>query len=415
VIPFVGLMVLAVGLDYRFFANQAGLLSFSLEELISYAVAFFLLLEVLIQLQRGGWQAILARLRSNWLVAAYAAWVFLCSVTILLVRGDVDGLHYLKDLVPGIVFYAAVTTWTRTERDVDSLVGYTRIMLCVLALMAVSQGIMGGPYPNPLDENAFYKLRISGEEKVDNPVVGTFGSPNAFAVFFGPLMLLALTFRNLRSRIVGVALPWPKLAYAFLLIAALFLTQAKMAWGIAMLALLGWLAARAARISPSRRAILVGLATVLVISAGIVAVLGSLESTLPPGLTLANLRGRSGLALEAIGFLGRDPISAAFGGGMQLYQEAMPVLFGVHNEYLHQGLMWGVVGLLLFTTLLVRGTLRASEVDWSVALPLGVLGTVFMVESAGGNQLQSLTFYLLGFTEAIRRVRLASRIAGGGG
>jgi hypothetical protein len=411
-------MILTSGLDYRFFANQAGLLSISLAELVSYGAALLLGLEVVLRWRRGGWRSAAFQDGSTGLVWVYAAWCSLCAVAVFVLRGNTDGLHYLKDVMPGFVLYAAMIAWVRSEKDLDTVVTYTRAMLLGLAILSVAQGVAGSPYINPVDENAYFKLRVSGEEKVDNPVVGTFGSPNAFAVFFAPLTLLALTYRNflLRHRSIGVLVA--RLSFALLLIASLFLSQAKMAGGIASLALLGWLAARFIHIAPSRRTVVTGIGIVFTVSICVIVLLGVMESSLPPGLTLVNLRGRLGLAIEAVSLLGSDTLVSAFGGGVEIFQETLPVLLNVHNEYLHQGLMWGIVGFVLFTVLLVRGLLRAADLDWSAAIPLGVLGALFMVESAGGNQLQSLLFLLLGFTDVMYRFRAGGAItrpAAGGG
>jgi hypothetical protein len=413
VIPVLGLMILAAGLDHRFFANQPWLLSVSLAEIVSYGAALFLALEIMFRWRHLGWRSVVSRDRSTWLVGLYAAWCLVCAGAVFAMRGDTAGLHYLKDLAPGLLLYGGMIAWVRSEADLDRIVAYVRVMVLVLALLAIAQGVAGGPYINQVDESAYFKLRFSGEEKVDNPVVGTFGSPNAFAVFFGPPLLLALTFRDflLRHRSVGGMIA--RLSFALVLIAALLLTQAKMAGGIALLALLGWLVGRSTGISPSRRAVVSGMGVVFAVSVCIVVFLGVMEPNLPQGLTLANLRVRLGLVIEAARLLGQDSLMASFGGGVEIFQENLPVLFNIHNEYLHQGLMWGVVGAVVFSVLLVRGLLRAADLDWSAAIPLGVLASVFFVEAASGNQLQSLFFFLLGLTDTmwrLRAARMASRL-----
>jgi len=123
---------------------------------------------------------------------------------------------------------------------------------------------------------------------------------------------------------------------------------------------------------------------------------------MPQGLQLGTMRGRLGLAAEATLFIAAERGVALVGGGAATFQETRGLQFNVHNEFLLQGLKWGVLGAGLFT-LVMGSTLLRTRGQWAGPLAISAALLIYMVETATGNQQQTALFLLLGLAQAQSR------------
>jgi hypothetical protein len=392
VVILVQALVLALGFDHRFFASQSGLLSISVSEIVAYVVLAVMAMEALRGIR---WRVPLQRGLSGPLgltMRLYLIWVIVAAATCWLFFSNADGLHSLKDSMPALILFGATRLWVRSPDDLRRIANGVGSTLVLLSLLAISQYIFGGPHLNPLQDNSYDKFAISGEGRVAEPVVGTFASPNSFAVFFAPLFILCLTAR---AELGGGKLEWMALG---LMAVALVLTQAKLVLGVTAITGACALALCTLRVRPNRSisaGILVGALSVLSLA---VVYLMLHETDLPKGLTMGTMRGRLGLAAEGIHVLGRFSDVAWFGGGVELYRELLPISFHVHNEYLAQALMWGLPGAVLFSVILVRACWAGRNILWTTKLPVIAASLILLVESAGGTQRQGMLFLVLGLS-----------------
>lgn len=403
-IQLVYLTILATGLDHRFLAGEEGLLSISLGEACAYACLAFLVLEELSRWRMGIRDRFATQRGAWWPVRIYCIWIVVAAAAVWGLRGSTDGLHALKDTTPAIILYIATVHWARTEQELRGVVRVVLVMLALVSLLGLAQHLFGGPYLNPILDNAFEKFRITGDARVDKPTVGTFGTPNAFAVFMAPLLMLCLGTvsageRDGRPRLLQGE--WLLLA---LTVAALLATQAKLVIGCFALCTV-WLVLTRVLRKPASLGFLLVFCALSLASLGIgFALLGYLEASLPLGLTLGTLWGRLGLAAEAVYLLGVDLGIATWGGGLSSYQAGMPASYGVHVEYLNQALMWGVPGALLFVFMVAGALGRPGILGWSTKLALLCACLTLFFESAAGNQRIAMLFLLLGVNEASKRI-----------
>lgn len=383
-------LIVAVGMDFRVFGDQAGLVSISISEGLAYLLLAIGMVEGARGFRRNVVQPI--RIPVPLPMKLYMAWIVGAALLSFLLFKNTDGLHSLKDALAGLVLYCAVVCAATTRGRVRIIMRSVFCMLLLLSALGLLQYSFGGPFINPIAENAFSKVAMLGEGLVDRPVVGTFGTPNAFAVLFAPLLLLVVcsTAEN--------GSPRRRLWWGVCLVAmttTLVLTQAKAVLAIAALCLVAFLIVRRLRLQPSGRVMVViaGAGTVLLVLAlwGLTA----WEDVLPSALSLGTMRVRVGLALEALNLLQSSGEIAFLGGGVQAYRDWVPSSFHVHNEYILQGLMWGVGGAILFAFVILDGLVRKAGPMWAPKIALLSVALILLVESAAGTQRQAVLFLVL--------------------
>lgn len=390
-------LLFSIGLDHRFFAGRSGILSVSISEILSYAAAGFLLL----QLSVGGkeWRAATVhRLRYVGLpFTCYVVLVTCVSLINYLVFKDTTSLHALKDAVPGLILYACVTIAVSTEERHRIVVSTLVLMVGTLGALACLQHVTGWPYVNPVDENAYFKHAAFSVELVKHPVVGTLGHPNALGVLLMPLLLLSLGMASGgRSPASRLKSSWGTLVGLSLGVGALVLTQAKMSIAIfgACTGLL--IAVRGMRVTykPWRGiTALLGLAFLAGVTIWAIAVVGE---SLPAMVDLRTLGERMFLNYQAFDVVRETPRVLLLGGGLGLYSESSAVELGIHNEFIKHGIEFGAISALAYIILLgagIAGNGRSGEWGSCIAV-IGIL-LILLVEAASGSQLQSVVFLVL--------------------
>ena len=397
--PLIHAMFAATALDHRFFAGEASILSISLAEMVAY-VSGFLLLLWLLRNPTGRKEAFRSALA--WPNALYFTWIALAGVLALLVTGRNDGLHELKNCAPGAIIFMAICAWARTPERIDAVVKGIVVSLAVLGIIGLSQFAFGWPYVNPVLDIAFGKMTVTGLDRVAHPSVGTFGTQNTYAVFMGPLFVFSVVSTIERVRRTGERLNRLLVVSFVVVAAALVAAQAKLVLAITSLAIATFLAMASLKIRPTRSIVIMLIGIVAASVAAMITVLAVFEQQMPQGLQLGTMRGRLGLAAEATLFIAAERGVALVGGGAATFQETRGLQFNVHNEFLLQGLKWGVLGAGLFT-LVMGSTLLRTRGQWAGPLAISAALLIYMVETATGNQQQTALFLLLGLAQAQSR------------
>src|SRR5438132_5179353 len=230
-------LIALAAFDHRFGGGEAGVLSLSLQEALSYAVLYFLMVHAVVF--RGSRSTSPGRAGDGVvrIVAWYGAWLLLGAAANALFFSNVDALHGLKDTLPGLVLFAALVRWVDSKEKLRDVHVGLSVILVLLGALAVSQSLWGGPYMNRLDPNALFKLDYRGASLVRHPVVGMVGSPNTNAVFLMPLAVITAGRLLEESRTPAASSLKPWLAGAALVcFIAVVLTQAKIATALGLVA-----------------------------------------------------------------------------------------------------------------------------------------------------------------------------------
>ena len=407
-LPLIHAMFAATALDHRFFAGEASILSISLAEIVAYLSGFLLLLW-LVRNPAGRRETFRSAL--SWPNGLYLTWIALAGVLALLIAGRNDGLHELKNCAPGVIMFMAICAWVRTPERIDAVVKGVVISLAVLGLLGLSQFAFGWPYMNPVLDIAFGKMTVTGLDRVTHPSVGTFGTQNTYAVFMGPLFVFSVVSTVERFRSTGERVNRLLLLSFVVVAVALVAAQAKLVLAITSLAVATFLIMASLKIRPTRSIVIMLIGVVASSVAAMITLLAVFEQEMPQGLQLGTMRGRLGLAAEATIFIAADRSVALVGGGAATFQETRGLHFNVHNEFLLQGLKWGVLGAGLFA-LVMGSTLLRIRGQWAGPLAVTAALLIYMVETATGNQQQTALFLLLGLAQA--QGRLAKPGANGG-
>jgi len=405
VLTLVLLLIVLTGLDHRLLAGQAGAVSLSLAEALSYLILALLALVFAVTPPTKK-HAFMATLRaSNAFIIVYFGWALIGSLMSLVAFGKTDGLHDLKDAMPGFILYWAMLAIVDRRARLWAAHKVVLVTLAAMSVLGILQATFGSPYFNPIDEKAFLKTVLAGTATVSNPVVATLGHPNAFAVFLAPLLVLTVGFLGYYRRIAMKAAP-RVLAYGALLLSftGLFLTQAKapIAWGLLGTFLM--IVVVRSRLAFSVRRSL-GITTVAVAAVvGAVVILVVAGQQVPESTPLGTVVIRLILNYQAVEWVASDHFALVFGGAVNAFEAHSGLDLGVHNEYVSQLLRFGLPGGLLFIGLMVRAICIQARPGWLYSLPLFTLALIYMLESASGSQLQSLVFLLAAFADCHSRI-----------
>jgi hypothetical protein len=107
---------------------------------------------------------------------------------------------------------------------------------------------------------------------------------------------------------------------------------------------------------------------------------------------------RAFLDAKAIETLLGSTRTLLLGGAVESFRQFSQVGLGVHNEYLHLALRYGVVVAAAFIGLWSRAIRLDSRIGWSVAPTIIGIVAILLVEPAAGAQLQGMLFFVLAYT-----------------
>ncbi|MBM5572350.1 MULTISPECIES: O-antigen ligase family protein [Deefgea] len=176
-----------MAVDLRVFSGFSGFVSFTVLELLIYVGCAYIFLS-LVANPYSYWQRI-----KNSLQAARPLIIFLVFATIAtflaLLSGRIDGLQLFKDLLPSILL-ALILVFA--VDDINQLKKLTIIFVLVgfvSALLGVSQGLLGGPYPFPVDISSLGKMGLDGKVLTGNVAIGFFRHPNGLGVYLVPIFV----------------------------------------------------------------------------------------------------------------------------------------------------------------------------------------------------------------------------------
>ena len=154
------LLVFAATLDYRFFANVAGVPSVTILEIV--AAILLMLLVILVFVRPSVVMPLFFVIKEERLVLYYLGWMVLVA-SVALINGDDTSAAYLKDILPGVVLFYMVATYIRSEREIHTLLKIYLTGISVHLLLGLSQIIFGGPRPLALNEGTVWKTDVYGK------------------------------------------------------------------------------------------------------------------------------------------------------------------------------------------------------------------------------------------------------------
>ena len=392
--------VLAMVFDVRFGGGERGVFSISVFEGLALLSAAWLSLG-LVYLGRGGAEAAFRRLRARYGDPLAYVGVAVAFGILGLLTGSSEGMHGVRDMLGGVLLGVALVVIVDSRAALERVEWTLAASVSLVSTLALVQWWFGGPYLRALDANAYFKHALSGVALVEHPVVGSMTHPNSFAVFLGPLTALcgggAGRPGTSRAARIGLALA------AVLGVLALACTNAKMAAAV-FVTVTAWSALGARNTRYRRRDGFVALAAVcggLVLSAtAIVLFAESMPDWAAPGTLLE----RAFLDAKAIETLVASARTLLLGGAVESFRQYSPVGLGVHNEYLHLALRYGLVVAVAFASLWVRATRLHPSIGWSVAPALIGIVAILLVEPAAGAQLQGMLFFVLAYASIVSGV-----------
>jgi len=405
VLTLILLLIGLTGLDHRLLAGQAGAVSVSLAEALSYVILTLLMLAFVVA-PRTKRHAFSAALRaSNVFIVLYFGWLFIAGLLNVVAFAKTDGLHDLKDAMPGFILYWAMLAVVDRRARLRAAHVAVLVTLATMSTLGIVQATFGGPYLNPIDEKAFLKTTLAGTAPVGNPVVATLGHPNAFALFLAPLLVLTVGFLAYYRK-VAMKAAVRVLAYGLLLLSfsTLFLTQAKapIAWCVLGTVLMIVVVRSRLAFSVWRSLGITAVAVAAVV--GAVALLVVAGQQIPESAPIGTVVTRLILNYQVLDWIPSNHVGLVFGGVVKDFEAYSGLDLGVHNEYVSQLLRYGLPGAVLFIGLMARAISIQARPGWLYSLPLITLALIYMLESASGSQLQTVLFLLAGFADCHSRV-----------
>lgn len=400
---------LAFGFDYRLSAGAGPTLA--VLEALSF-LAIFVWFCDLVWSQRLVMTITGEAMREWRWVVFYFLWAWL-TVWVGFSR-SVDNLFAFRNLFPGLVVGVATLAFVRKESDVRRCVVAYLCGVVVNLVLAVSQNVLGRPYPNGLHEGAMVKMDLAGQFVINTPA-GFFVHPNALAVYLIPATILLVfgavtgAFREWKARFVAVLLwVW--------VLGVMWLTYAKGAifWALAGLCIS--FAPRGMRRYPGWMALAMLSTIPLILLVGTDPFHWGFK-------TLSSMITRFEIWGSAIAAFRDDPYILLFGNGFRtiyyktLRLSELPYL-NAHNNVLNQILFFGVPALLLYFTALSSAFRRAGErirssgdsrlLTTLVGVTVALVGEHFFEPVLDSVALQAQYYGFLALTLAACRVSIAS-------
>lgn len=404
------LLVFTSTLNIRFLKNIEGVPSFELMELVAYVILLVIFANFAIDPP-----LTINRIRGaygeNRGVFWYFGWTgFASSIGGLL--GSTDALRAFKDLIPCFVLYLLILICARDVKEYRAVLFSYYLGAVVNALLGVSQGVIGGPYPVPPNEGTAFKMDAEGNF-VTNVATGLFTHPNALAIFMMPIgiyVIAALLFRLYQGPFTLLLLVSMFPVFIFAMIA----TYAKgpIAWtllGLALFLLPNFL--KRWRFS---------IAICAVISGVVMMVFLGIEMYEAGNQSLGTIVGRVQLWDEALSVLAENPLVLTIGNGFGAMKSASTLHSNfeypnAHNAFLNQAIFYGLPALILYLWILISTFKRLSKfltlatgVQRGIGLFLysalvALSGEYFFEPASEGVVLQSQFFLIIALSVAISR------------
>lgn len=403
------LLVFMATLDYRFFANVAGVPSVTIFEMT--AVTLLMLLGVMMLVRPSVIMPVLLVIKGERLVLYYLVWAGFSS-TIWFINGDDASAAHLKDILPAVILFYMVATYVRSEREIHTLLKIYLIGISFHLLLGLSQIVFGGPRPLALNEGSVWKTDVYGEV-LDATFIpaGLFTHPNGYALFLIPAFLLLVALIMYKKNYF-----W-KLASVCLLILLAFV-----AWEAQVKGMFIWISfGTLLLLLPQKYAKLRIWAGFVVLLGGIVSIIVFTLWYFGSDGTLGTMQTRYDLWEGALTLLSSDTTLIMLGGGVR----GMTMLSGVysnmeeypssHNTFLDQIIVFGLPALLIYANIGIKA-MRISAYSARIspkaerttplflhAALVALLGAFFFEPALGGTMLQAQFFLLCAMSVVIHR------------
>lgn len=395
----------AIGFDYRLSAGAGPTLA--VLELVAFTAIGIWFLDLVWNqslVMRATWKAMLT---IPWVIA-YFVWAY-ATIWMGFTR-SAENLFAFRNLFPSLVICFVVLVHVRSRRDALHCLWAYLISVMVNLSLAVSQKILGYPYPNALHAGAMIKMDLEGNI-VSNTPAGFFVHPNGLAVFLMPAVVMVIygwrigLFRGFFGRLSQIIL-----ALATSVVIYLSYAKGPLLWvflGLAMCYAPSW----------ARRRI--GWMTILVLLAIPMIVFIGTDPFHWGFKTLNSMLTRFQIWDSAIQAMAKDPTILIFGNGFQaIYWQSvrlsdLPYL-NAHNNFLNQVLFFGIPALafylLAFGSMLnqagraIRSTGDDRLLVCLVAMVVALLGEHFFEPVLDSVALQAQYYALLALALVVARL-----------
>lgn len=358
-IPLLALAMFTMA-DIRLLSNIGGLPSFTLTEMVSFAVIALVFMDAVIYPEAIS-KAVRVALSANPALTMFFLWSAFAAVSKVLFGQGLFGMASFKDLLPSVLLLISLFVYVSKVEDFSNI--WKCLLLGVFAnvILALSQAVFGGPFPVGQSVGAAAKMSLDGQRIMGALPSGWFTHPNAFAVFLVPCLALLIPVALGRARfsviwrilaIIGI----PLVAYS------LYKTQGKgaMFWaavGALVAFVVPWVKKRAAL-----------LAIVLVPVAIFLLVYVTLEMA-SVNRTYSTMSTRIELWNAGLRAVGESWISFAFGTTpLRMLDLSFETTFGhfpyvnAHNGIINQAINYGVPAALFYLAAVVRALWQLGQV-----------------------------------------------------
>lgn len=183
--------VLASTLDYRFFADNPGMMSVSLFQVVTMASIF-------------SYGAIAATrpaaMQHTGVLLREGRWTLLCflsaglAATWGMLHAEYQSAIVLRDLLPSLLLFVLVIQSVQSRADLYGLLAAYKLGMIIEVAIGVSQSFFGAPRIVSLNEATLVKTDLTGAFVGDPELLpaGLFSHPNALALILIPFVLLLL-------------------------------------------------------------------------------------------------------------------------------------------------------------------------------------------------------------------------------
>jgi hypothetical protein len=286
-----------------------------------------------------------------------------------------------KKLLPSAIAYIGILLLAADDRRKINLIQITWFIAGLINVaVALSQYFFSVPYFVRYSDDAAGKLDLTGEV-AKRLVIGFGSSPNMFAQIIMPWFIVAAIVWLTSKKLVTInSLLWFLLSILFGFV--LFTTASKGAllWSTAGIGV-GVAMTKWNKLRSSLWFIV--LAFNIIVGINALAVY-HLKSSV--GDSLGTIQSRIDLVIACWHLLIAHPLNAIIGGGLKYWDQyayywtAWP-FYDAHNVYLNQILMYGLIGVFLFSAFILscirRGLRKLDYVQGGLLTPFPYIGAVF--------------------------------------
>lgn len=357
--PLLALALFAMA-DIRLFSNIGGLPSFTLTEMVSFAVIALVFMDAVIYPEAIS-KAVRGALVVNPALTLFFLWAAFAAVAKVLLGQGLFGVASFKDLLPSALLLISLGVYLAKDEDFSNVWKCLLVGIAVNVILALSQAFFGGPYPVQQASSAAAKMSLDGLRVAGVLPSGWFTHPNAFAVFLVPCLALLVPVALGRAKFSVV---WRILAIVGIPLVAycLYKTQGKgaMFWaavGALVAFFVPWFKKKAALLAIVLVPVVICLLVYITLE---MAAVNRTYSTMSTRVELWNAGARA---------VGEGWVSFAFGTTpFRMLDLSFESTFGhfpyanAHNGIINQAVNYGVPAALLYLAAIVLALRQLGQI-----------------------------------------------------